>query len=100
MPDERAAEGVEHLQRAAMEMIDAARAFLDVAERVVADRERVADVVATVGAVADAAVRSVRTVPGDRPGDDVDAHPPGSPTARPSGSDRADDAKIQHIRVS
>ena len=37
MDDERAREGVEHLQRAAKEMIDAARAFLDVADRLVDD---------------------------------------------------------------
>ena len=34
-PDERAAEGLEHLQAAALELIAAARAFLDVAEEVV-----------------------------------------------------------------
>ncbi|MCC5953007.1 MAG: hypothetical protein JJU45_13030 [Acidimicrobiia bacterium] len=97
MADERAAEGVEHLQRAAMEMIDAARAFLDVAESVVADRERVADVVATVGAVADAAVRSVRTMPTDRPGARVGSEWTGATDGEPPGSDSA---RIQHIRVS
>jgi hypothetical protein len=35
MTDDRAAEGLEHLQAAALELIAAARAFLDVAEDVV-----------------------------------------------------------------
>src|SRR5262245_60689096 len=52
MTDERAARGVEHLQAAAMEMIAAARAFLDVVEDVVADPEKVADVVSAVSSVA------------------------------------------------
>jgi hypothetical protein len=37
MNDERAHEMVEHLQAAALELIEAARAFLDVAEDVVKD---------------------------------------------------------------
>ncbi|CAN5708849.1 hypothetical protein BH10ACT3_BH10ACT3_09670 [soil metagenome] len=40
MTDPRAAEGVEHLQRAAREMLKAARSFLDVVEDVVEDPER------------------------------------------------------------
>ena len=35
MNDERAVEGLEHLQGAALELIEAARAFLDVAEDLV-----------------------------------------------------------------
>jgi len=53
MSDERATRGVEHLQAAALEMIAAARAFLDVAEDLVADKEKVADVVAAMGEMAD-----------------------------------------------
>ena len=37
MTDDRARQGVEHLQAAAIEMIAALRAFLDVAEEVVRD---------------------------------------------------------------
>lgn len=37
MADERAREGVAHLQAAFLELIEAARAFLDVAEEVVRD---------------------------------------------------------------
>lgn len=40
MDDPRAAEGVEHLQRAARELLQAARSFLDVVEDVVEDPER------------------------------------------------------------
>lgn len=81
---DRASQAVDHLQAAAMEMIAAARAFLDVVEDVVADRDKVADVVATVGSVADAAARAART--GD---------------LRPSRGRRAEaDDGIQHIEVS
>lgn len=71
MTDERATEGLEHLQRAGKELIAAARAFLDVAEEVVDDRDRVAEVVAFVGTVATAAgdvVASSGMVPGSRTG--------------------------------
>lgn len=40
MDDPRAADGVEHLQSAARELVAAARSFLDVVERVVEDDER------------------------------------------------------------
>lgn len=55
MNDERAREGVEHLQTAALELIEAARAFLDVAEDVVRDPSELvalAETVARVVAVA------------------------------------------------
>ena len=40
MDDPRAADGVEHLQAAARELLLAARSFLDVVEEVVEDRDR------------------------------------------------------------
>ena len=43
MDDRRTAEGVEHLQTAARELLSAARAFLDVVEEVVEDPERVSN---------------------------------------------------------
>lgn len=82
--DDRASRAVDHLQTAAMEMIEAARAFLDVVEDVVSDRDKVADVVATVGNVADAAARAARR---------------GDGAMRPNRSAPADDG-IQHIEVS
>lgn len=85
MNEERAGEGIDHLQRAASEVIAAARAFLDVAEDLVADRERMAEVAAVVGSVANAAAESVgnaaRTGPFTRSG-------------------ATDDDRIQHIDVS
>jgi hypothetical protein len=45
MDDRRTAEGVEHLQAAARELLGAARAFLDVVEEVVEDPERASSAV-------------------------------------------------------
>jgi hypothetical protein len=59
--DERAAEAVDHLQAAALELIQAARAFLDVLEEMVTDREQFADVADVVSTAAGAAVRLVRS---------------------------------------
>ena len=48
MTEERARQGVEHLQAAAIEMIAAFRAFLDVAEDVVRDPSAVAALAASL----------------------------------------------------
>lgn len=80
MTDDRAAEGIDHLQAAALEMVQAARAFLDVVEEFVSDRDKVADVVAVVGSMAEAAGRAARS---------------GPPTRAPD-----DDDRVQPIRVS
>jgi hypothetical protein len=58
--DERTADAVDHLQAAALELIEAARAFLDVVEELVSDRERLTDISEAVGEVALAATRLVR----------------------------------------
>ena len=63
MNDERANQGLDHLQAAALEMIHAARAFLDVAEDVVNDQHKVAEIVEVLGSVADAATRAARGEP-------------------------------------
>jgi hypothetical protein len=66
--------GVELLQNAALQLIGAAKAFLDVAERVVQDPRAVAEVAATIGAVAKAAIESIRPAAHDdepAPPDDV-----------------------------
>lgn len=53
MNEERAQEAVEHLQRAALELIHAARAALDVAEELVREPSGMATVVASfLGSVA------------------------------------------------
>ena len=60
MTDERAAQGVEHLQAAAHEMIEAARAFLDVVEDFVGDDEKVASVADAFASLARGATRATR----------------------------------------
>ena len=80
MNEERAVEGVEHLQNAALELIEAARAFLDVAEDLVRDPAAAATIVhaaATLGRLLAAG-----PVPPARAGD--------GPA----------DGRVRHIRVS
>jgi hypothetical protein len=72
MNDERAAEGLDHLQRAAREMVAAARSFLDVVEELVEDRSALAEAAATVTGLAGAVTDAVRgglggRGPADRP---------------------------------
>ena len=78
--DPRVAAGLEHLQRAALEMIGAARAFLDVMEELVTDEEKVAEVVDAVGAATRAAARAM-----SQPAD---------------GAENTGDRRIQRIDVS
>lgn len=86
----RAREGVEHLQTAARELIEAARAALDVAEEWVNDPESVASLVGTLATVGDVAQRVVSGAARAKP-----AHRP------PEGSPRADDApRVQRITVT
>ena len=53
-PEQRAAEGLVHLQGAALQLIAAARAFLDVAEDIVQDPGAAAHVVQTLSGLAGA----------------------------------------------
>lgn len=55
MNEQRAREGVDHLQTAALEVIAAVRAFLDVAEEVVRDPSGVTTVVQTMASAGRAA---------------------------------------------
>lgn len=75
MNEERARQGVEHLQAAAVEVIAALRAFLDVAEEVVRDP-------AAAAAVATSFVENIRPTPSTA----TDATP--------------EDARVTRIRVS
>jgi hypothetical protein len=61
--DERAKQGVEHLQAAAIEMIAAFRAFLDVAEEVVRDPGAVAAFASSMVETARAAAPSATPAP-------------------------------------
>lgn len=90
MNDDRAAEGLDHLQTAGLEMIAAARAFLEVAEDLMADREKVSEVVAAFGTIADAATQATRDARRRR------AEPDRSGTAETSRRDGG----VQHIKVS
>ena len=69
--EERAKQGVEHLQAAAIEMIAAFRAFLDVAEEVVRDPSAVTAFAATL---VESAKAAATTVPSD-PSADTAAEP-------------------------
>lgn len=98
MNDDRTNQGLDHLQTAALEMIHAARAFLDVAEDVVADDDKVGEIVSLFSSVADAAGRAARGAPmrgraSDPSGVDHDDDP---------GWDDPDDGsgRVQHIPVS
>ena len=74
--DDRASDGLAHLQAAAREAIAAARAFLDVAEELVADPSAVTAIADAVGSVVRTAARRGREA----------AHP--------------DDGHVEHIPVS
>ena len=78
MNDERARQGVEHLQAAAIEVIAAVRAFLDVAEEVVRDPSGAA---ALASSLLDAA----------RPAPSAPSDPEAAATAEP---------RVTRIRVS
>jgi hypothetical protein len=57
--EERAADVVDHLQAAAVELIEAARGFLDVLEELVGDRDRITEAVEVVGEAVTMATRLV-----------------------------------------
>ncbi|MGH9231421.1 MAG: hypothetical protein ACRD07_22300 [Acidimicrobiales bacterium] len=68
-PD-RAHDGLQHLQAAARELVNAARALLDVAEDLIDDPAAIATVAGALGALGDAARRRAAAAPeGDGDGD-------------------------------
>ena len=87
MDDPRTADGVEHLQRAARELLAAARSFLDVAEEMVEDPDRftgaasqVADLLrGGLGAVMPDGDSSSRLQPWETAAWSADAEPDGPP---------------------
>lgn len=113
MNEERAAAGVDHLQTAALEMISAMRAFLDVAEEVVSNNEHLEDLTRVVGSVAQGVQRATGFSPqaGSTPADPSST---GSSSTGPSMADTssaetsvtnppapgATSDGVQHIRVS
>lgn len=88
----RAREGVEHLQTAARELIEAARAALDVAEEWVNDPESVASLVGTLATVGDVAQRVASGASW--------ANAPASASGPSAEADGGDEPRVQHIRVS
>jgi hypothetical protein len=74
-------EGIEHLQAAAREMIQATRSLLDAAEGLVEDPAALRNVVGTLSGLAQAAAGRLR--PDATAGDDPD-----------------DPGKVQHIKIS
>ena len=81
-PEDLARAGVEHLQAAAREMIQATRSLLDAAEELVDDPSAVQSLVGTIASVAQAAAVRLR---GETSG---------------SGPDDDDGGRVQRIHVS
>jgi hypothetical protein len=80
-PEDLARAGMEHLQAAAREVIQATRSLLDAAEELVEDPQAVQSLVGTLASVAQAAAGRLRGDAGARdPGDD--------------------DGRVERIRVS
>jgi hypothetical protein len=93
-PDERAREGIEHLQAAAREAIEALRALLDVAERVVDDPRAVQAAAGSIGGLAHAALQRLRPSEGRPAGGGEGSG--GAGEDEPAG----DGGRVQRIRVS
>jgi len=74
--EDKVHEGMEHLQAAAREVIQATRSLLDAAEELIDDPKSLQDIVATLTSVAQAAAARLH-LPGtssDRSDDDGDGH--------------------------
>lgn len=102
-PQDRAREGLDHLQAAARELIQAARAMLDVAEDLVNDPEAVASVAATVGALGDLVRHRAGgppSRPAARPADPADPGDNGAGSGdRAGGGDRDGGQPVERITV-
>ena len=86
MTDDAAKSGIDHLQSAALELIAAARSFLDVAEELVKEPEASAAVWRAAAGVAAAVLGG--------------AQPPSDPRAGHGEPDQANDSPVEHIEVS
>ena len=93
--DARSTEALAHLQRAALELIGAARAVLDIAEEAVREPGGVAGIVAeTVAALSTAAAAAGRAA-GGQGSDAKPASGPGDPAPRSPAR-----GPVEHIRIS
>ena len=101
---ERAREGIEHLQTAARELILAARAALDVAEEVVNDPDALASLAGTFSAVGDLARRFTGTggwpMPAGRSGDGGGPSGGASTGGAPDRGATDDAPRVQRITVT
>ena len=101
MAEQRAAEGIEHLQAAALEMIEAARAFLDVAEEFVSDPEQAANALASLTPLVDLAAALRRRSPGGAGGSGGFAEGGGGAArADGNGSGPSRAPRVEHIDVT
>lgn len=91
----RAREGVEHLQTAARELIEAARAALDVAEELVNDPESAASLAGTLATVGEMARRV--TGAGEWPPSSARS---GGHRPSPRSTDADTEPRVERIRVS
>ena len=80
--EDKVQQGIEHLQSAAREMIQATRSLLDAAEELIEDPRSVQELVGSLGSLAQAATARFR--PGSTSPDDDDP----------------DDGPVQRIKVS
>ena len=80
--DDKVHQGIEHLQAAAREMIQATRSLLDAAEELVDDPKSIQDLVGSLSAAAQMAASRFRS------------------SATGSTDDEGDDGHVEHIRVS
>lgn len=97
MEEERAGEGVDHLQAAARELIEAARAFLDVADDLVSDPKVAEGLLTGLGGLADTAREAARDAARRAAGFGPGA---GGADGEGSGGEDGDDEGFQHIPVS
>jgi hypothetical protein len=88
--DASMAEGVEHLQSAAREMIAAARTFLDVVEEVVGDNAAVASVAEALGSFGQVVSRAASRA----------ANADGAEGPPEQGDEGAARSRVQHIDLS
>jgi hypothetical protein len=97
-PEDHARAGLEHLQAAAREVIQATRSLLDAADELVDDPSAVQDLVGTIATVAQAAAARLRAKDG---ASSADPGGQGSDAADPGGEpSSADDGRVQRIRLS
>lgn len=93
MNEQRAQEALSHLQAAAIELVEAARATLDVVDGLVRDPAVLQDLLTTVQETARGAAATARRGP-EASGGDADADAGGGPSAPGGGS------RVTRINVS